>query len=268
MIKTIKRVFTSIDVESVPDEKVSKVDKIVEKVSEYPLERPHMHDLYNAVRYTLFHEVTTHKILNTTQIIILKRFVEVLDNYFPFRDHYGKTFIGNLFNWLNNQEYQIDIKMYTAFIAAGSFPEFKPYISCRASEDGFREYPCSLWLLFHVLTVNEFLIEDHLPDGYVLNMMRDYIINFFSCKYCAEHFFQMSKTLKGQLRPGTSIIWLWSAHNKVNQRLKDDETQDPMHPKIQFPSLTMCPLCFERRNKYNINAVFEFMIDHYSNVID
>lgn len=40
-----------------------------------------------------------------------------------------------------------------------------------------------------------------------------------------------------------AILWLWSAHNDVNKRLSGDTTEDPAHPKIQFPSATECPQC-------------------------
>lgn len=32
-------------------------------------------------------------------------------------------------------------------------------------------------------------------------------------------------------------------HNHVNQRLSKDITEDPQHPKVQFPSAQLCPNC-------------------------
>ena len=40
-----------------------------------------------------------------------------------------------------------------------------------------------------------------------------------------------------------AILWLWRAHNKANLRLHGDVTEDPEHPKIQFPSSDFCPAC-------------------------
>ena len=33
-----------------------------------------------------------------------------------------------------------------------------------------------------------------------------------------------------------SVLWLWHAHNRVNFRLKGDDTEDKQFPKILFPS--------------------------------
>lgn len=40
-----------------------------------------------------------------------------------------------------------------------------------------------------------------------------------------------------------AIIWLWRAHNIVSDRLSGDVTEDPVFPKIKFPSSTACPQC-------------------------
>eukprot|EP00121_Abeoforma_whisleri_P001144 Awhi_evm1s1016 len=40
-----------------------------------------------------------------------------------------------------------------------------------------------------------------------------------------------------------SILYLWKSHNEVNQRLMNDITADPDHPKIQFPSKALCLNC-------------------------
>ncbi|GAB0099825.1 Sulfhydryl oxidase [Sergentomyia squamirostris] len=40
-----------------------------------------------------------------------------------------------------------------------------------------------------------------------------------------------------------AILWLWAAHNEVNKRLSGDATEDPVHPKIQFPDTTECAQC-------------------------
>lgn len=40
-----------------------------------------------------------------------------------------------------------------------------------------------------------------------------------------------------------AVLWLWTAHNKVNRRLSGDVAEDPEHPKIQFPPVSACPTC-------------------------
>lgn len=64
-----------------------------------------------------------------------------------------------------------------------------------------------------------------------------------------------------------SVFWLWQAHNKVNMRLKGDETEDPMHPKVQFPTDVQCPNCrvaMDDNNQWDLTNVFEFLLSHYS----
>jgi len=40
-----------------------------------------------------------------------------------------------------------------------------------------------------------------------------------------------------------AVLWLWGAHNEVNNRLAGDDTEDPAFPKKQFPSKEMCSTC-------------------------
>lgn len=40
-----------------------------------------------------------------------------------------------------------------------------------------------------------------------------------------------------------AILWLWRAHNIVSDRISGDVTEDPMFPKIKFPSSAVCPKC-------------------------
>lgn len=40
-----------------------------------------------------------------------------------------------------------------------------------------------------------------------------------------------------------AILWLWKAHNIVSDRISGDVTEDPIFPKIKFPSYTSCPQC-------------------------
>lgn len=39
------------------------------------------------------------------------------------------------------------------------------------------------------------------------------------------------------------VLWLWKIHNRANVHLHGDATEDPRHPKIQFPSYEACPAC-------------------------
>ena len=86
-------------------------------------------------------------------------------------------------------------------------------------------YPCSLWTLFHALTVNAALRGDPSMQvggtSLVVQAMIGYIPNFFSCRPCAQHFVKGVDRL-GTLpsTPNASILWLWQFHNMANSALK------------------------------------------------
>lgn len=54
----------------------------------------------------------------------------------------------------------------------------------------------------------------------VLDAMRSYVHNFFGCRECAAHFENMAaETLEQVTSLPTAVLWLWSRHNVVNNRL-------------------------------------------------
>ena len=44
-------------------------------------------------------------------------------------------------------------------------------------------------------------------------------------------------------KPDDGILYLWIMHNRANYRLHGDITEDPHHPKIQFPGRDLCLDC-------------------------
>lgn len=54
----------------------------------------------------------------------------------------------------------------------------------------------------------------------VLSTMRSYVRHFFGCRPCAQHFEEMAKeSLSEQNTLSAAALWLWSRHNRVNNRL-------------------------------------------------
>lgn len=75
--------------------------------------------------------------------------------------------------------------------------------------------------------------------------------------------------MRMEVRHGAdAVLWLWSAHNKVNKRLVGSTTEDRAHPKIQFPSPSTCPQCRYKINlsqeTWNKQAILEFLVKFYS----
>jgi thiol oxidase len=56
---------------------------------------------------------------------------------------------------------------------------------------------------------------------------------------------------------------LWKAHNEANKRLSGDETEDPEHVKIQFPSRNTCPSCRNKDDSWNIDEVMNHLKQMY-----
>lgn len=97
----------------------------------------------------------------------------------------------------------------------------------------------------------------------VLSVIEGYVRNFFGCSVCVGHFLKMASTITDADRsPMRAVIWLWQAHNKANARLHGDASEDPLHPKVQFPPVTLCPSCHVG-NVMPENKTFEFLVGFY-----
>ena len=116
-----------------------------------------------------------------------------------------------------------------------------------------------------------------------LLIIRNYMEHFFSCEFCRVNFMRHTRHWVEELSNDQSIwsekraiLELWKLHNVVNTRLhKDPITEDPMHPKIQFPALEDCERCRRKLpgfksvfniaySDWNLQETFEFLLDYYS----
>lgn len=71
------------------------------------------------------------------------------------------------------------------------------------------------------------------------------------------------------------VLWLWRAHNIVNERLMREEkelgTEDPRFPKLIWPSKDLCPSCLVSSSsksgrtvrEWNEDKVFKFIMNYY-----
>ncbi|KAB0394081.1 hypothetical protein E2I00_001785, partial [Balaenoptera physalus] len=104
------------------------------------------------------------------------------------------------------------------------------WVGCQGSRPELRGYTCSLWQLFHTLTVRAGTHPEALDGtGFeddpqaVLQTIRRYVHVFFGCKECGEHFEEMAKESMDSVKtPDQAILWLWKKHNVVNSRLAAD----------------------------------------------
>ncbi|MBV99495.1 Sulfhydryl oxidase 2, partial [Eschrichtius robustus] len=103
------------------------------------------------------------------------------------------------------------------------------WVGCQGSRPELRGYTCSLWQLFHTLTVRAGTHPEALDGtGFeddpqaVLQTIRRYVHVFFGCKECGEHFEEMAKESMDSVKtPDQAILWLWKKHNVVNSRLAE-----------------------------------------------
>ncbi|XP_015254552.1 PREDICTED: sulfhydryl oxidase 1-like [Cyprinodon variegatus] len=236
--------------------------------------RVYMADLESALHHSLRVELAVQSVIKGDSMIALKSYISVLAKYFP-----GRPVVMNLLkslnSWLKNQTVdQISYKAFkenvdnTAQVPDAALPEGVRWVGCQGSQPHFRGYPCGVWTLFHVLTVQASNTGDSDPQE-VLTAMRNYIHSFFGCRYCADHFENMAReSLEVVNTLPSSVLWLWSRHNRVNNRIAGDLSEDPYFPKIQWPSPEVCPSCHMLKDNgehgWNENQVLTFLGSYFS----
>ncbi|XP_069951420.1 sulfhydryl oxidase 2 isoform X3 [Cherax quadricarinatus] len=215
----------------------------------------YMVDIENAVSYALGHEVIQHKFVRGEALKSLQDFLEVLVKYLPARPVVHK-FLSKLHQYTVGQRNGIEGIKFAEVMKSlqgqdSILPTHQPWIGCLGSEPRYRGYPCGLWTTFHVLTVNS-VLQDGSKVSFnaktILRAIHGFVKHFFSCKYCSQHFQAMyAEDAESSVNVADDgILWLWRGHNKVNKRLHGDASEDPMHPKQQFPSEAACAACWHK----------------------
>lgn len=223
-------------------------------------------DLYNTLRYSLHKEVVRHSSLNATQISVLKNYFTIIYKYFPFDNENVRRFFKRMNIWFANKSQSLSVVSLRAAmkISDGYLPPIVQWVHCAGSQPQLRGYPCGLWTMFHVMTVAEYRHNPASNNHQVLPLMRQFITHFFSCEECSNHFEKISRRLKSSLvRPESSVLWLWRVHNQVNHRTKGSVSEDPLFPKVQFPTQIMCNKCYKSNSEFNETNVFEYLLQYY-----
>uniref|UniRef100_F7B5Y7 Sulfhydryl oxidase n=1 Tax=Ornithorhynchus anatinus TaxID=9258 RepID=F7B5Y7_ORNAN len=254
---------------------------------EFDKSKLYMADLESGLHYLLRVELATHKTLEGAELKTFKDFVTVMTKLFPGRQSVMKL-LETLQEWLVSLP--LDKIPYDAILdlvnnkmrISGIFlTHHVQWVGCQGSRPELRGYPCSLWKLFHILSVQAALRPkalintdfDQNPQG-VLQVMRQYIQKFFGCKECAQHFEEMAKESMDSVKIlDQAVLWLWKKHNIVNYRLAGQLSEDPKFPKIQWPPPELCPACHEEikgLDSWNEDEVLMFLKHFYSqeNILD
>ncbi|XP_054835709.1 sulfhydryl oxidase 1 [Eublepharis macularius] len=233
----------------------------------------YMADLESAILYTLRMEAARFLFLDKERLSALKQYVAVLVKYFPGR-LVVMNYLRNLDRWLgprtnvSQSEWEEALRNKKEEPYA-RLPETPTWVGCQGSKPEFRGYPCSLWTLFHLLTVQEALLSPRfIPQSQVLPTMRGYIHYFFGCRECADHFEGMAAESMDRVRnKDGAILWLWSRHNRVNARLAGTNSDDPKFRKIQWPPRDLCWSCqltINGRRMWDEREILRFFKSHFS----
>ncbi|XP_038638251.1 LIM/homeobox protein Lhx3 isoform X1 [Scyliorhinus canicula] len=241
----------------------------------------YMADLESGLHYLLRVELASHKILEGSELTTLKDFVTVLAKLFPGQQPVVKL-LETLQEWLVSLP--LDKIPYDAILdlvnnkmrISGIFLTNRiEWVGCQGSQPQYRGYPCSLWTLFHTLMVHAVTRpEMQILPGFdnspqmVLQAIRRYIQHFFGCRECAQHFEEMAKESMDKVATlDDAILWLWRKHNDVNSRLAGAPSEDPMFPKVAWPTPDHCPRCHEEiqgLHTWKEEEVLAFLKSHYS----
>jgi len=110
----------------------------------------------------------------------------------------------------------------------------------------------------------------------VITAIRGYVEHFLGCRECAVNFGRgAAQLLDGPhsarylTEHDGAVIWLWMSHNRANLHLRGDITEDPHHPKVQFPVPESCREC-HLGTSWNETAVLQYLVEYYgaANIID
>ncbi|XP_060571223.1 sulfhydryl oxidase 2-like isoform X2 [Ruditapes philippinarum] len=233
----------------------------------------YMKDLESTLHYALRQEIAICQALDGDKLTALKKFMNVLSKYFPGREEVS-DYLFRISAWLRTTSTEITGDQWITSLDEKQtmeeyLPEHVKWVGCKGSEPRFRGYPCGMWTLFHTLTVAAFQKEQANPKDVpldVLDAIQGYMKYFFGCQICVEHFLKMAhKITPADKTPEGAVLWLWRAHNMANSRLHGDQSEDPKHPKIQFPSKELCPEC-HNGGKWNDKNVLEFLLSFYGRV--
>lgn len=162
---------------------------------------------------------------------------------------------------------------------------------CSSSTPARHAYPCGLWLLFHTLMAH----AEPMHAMQTLEAITGYVDAFFGCDECAIHFHNLSASMHAELlgeparsrsravandRTGMAEmrdrteIWLWAAHNKVNQMLRHEITLGlapfAEFAPYQWPSRVVCPECYDFAERSPSSGLGEHhhRVLHYQGWVD
>jgi len=251
-------------------------------------------DILKGISYMLTHEIRMKGDIKPSEYNTIRNLLTILRKYLPLEswDPTLFNFVNNLRTKLDEDRYQYDKRgltnqqMKDLLDFSGSDEARLKYsdehwVTCHQSDLQHKGYTCSLWLLFHSLTVGEYskAAPVRSKPTLVLTTMRDYIINFLGCTVCSTNFAKETQNLEASLSArNSSVLWLWNTHNHVNQRLNNERAESERRPLVDviYPHHKRCRTCYVSNPKnigssgrnlddidWNLTAILEYMVNLY-----
>ncbi|EDW97930.1 sulfhydryl oxidase 1 [Drosophila yakuba] len=239
---------------------------ILAKVLAPPL-KVYRADLEQAIDKLLHIELRKWILLEGNSLNALKNIIKIFRYHNPLNKD-GKLLLTDLDNSLSTKQ---SIKgadfgdLVDSLEKGRRVFKARRYIGCIGSRPLLRSFTCSMWTLFHHLTVEAAKPPNYFQVGSILKTFHGFAKYFFGCTDCSEHFQQMAirRNLTSVKSHDEEILWLWAAHNEVNQRIAGDSTEDPKFPKIQFPSPQNCPTCRSNDSEWRTDEVLKYLKQLY-----
>uniref|UniRef100_A0A0K0ER31 Sulfhydryl oxidase n=1 Tax=Strongyloides stercoralis TaxID=6248 RepID=A0A0K0ER31_STRER len=254
-------------------------------------------DMLKAIKYSLTNEIElVGQNLTNNSLTALYNYVNMLNDHYPGYTTNGSdnTDVQILDNsskakqiFFNLKQF-LTTKMMENFLTLSDWTnEFKKYEKkfdnpfaddvdwehCKGTEPRYRGYTCGLWTLFHTITVSAYknapLNEEFDPIP-IIYSIKGWVGEFFGCEYCRKHFLDMTgRKFKIEDHIKTkedTYLYLWKAHNIVNNRIKGYDSEDPNFKKYQFPAKFLCKECNEDFESLDNPKTSKFLQDYYSNI--
>ncbi|CAF2495206.1 unnamed protein product [Rotaria sp. Silwood2] len=234
-----------------------------------------MVDFETSLSYMLRREISRVQEIRGETYDALVHWLIVLTKYFPGREPV-MNYLKRVLSKVKEQPNGLTGKQFRELADTNTPDSYLPnnqvrYEYCAGSSPQYRGYPCTLWALFHALTVSQVQLETKRMNTIEIpSAIKYFIKNFFGCRHCSENFMKETKDIHqlDSQNKHAAIIYLWKIHNRVNKRLHGDDTEDPQHPKIQFPSESLCPNCRltndNSDNNFDLSNTINFLLQHYS----
>lgn len=250
-------------------------------------------DLLKGISYMITHEIRIKGDLNPSEFSTVRNLLTIILKYLPMSswDSRMNKFISDLRTNLDKhratfERVGITGKEMSNLLELSGADEIRlrysreKWISCSLSDRDHKGYTCSLWLLFHSLTVGEYTraAPVRTRPTMVLTTMKGYITRFLGCTVCSSNFEKETESLEiGLTVRNSSVLWLWNTHNRVNQRLNlERQTDRKPLSRVIFPGKGLCQSCIktdvsklETDGKtlddveWAMKNVFSFLIEHY-----